>query len=421
MAVIGAGAKGVAIAAKAAALNQHYGSNIEVTLIEKSDVGGNWSGHHGYTDGEQQICTPAERDVGFPYDHSFNEETSAHMQSEYSWMAYSVKKTDAIYSDWINRGSVRPSHREFSNYLKYVAKESGAKIERDCEVTGLSRTKNGKRWEVSVQQSPTSTSKLPTEFDGIVFTGPGPARDTFGGFRDTALFNADSFWSKRNTLRGLMRNRKNPIVIVGGGGAAAAIAAWLVSNGFHDDEIVFLAQQPTFYMRTGGFFENRVFDDEELWDKLGKREKDDFVSRITRSVVWESVADKLAEAKNITLSPGRATSITSHTLHGENYLEVKFNPASGGPPNSIEASIVIDAAGFDTWWFKKFLPSPWATWDDSKLADLAAKMDYNLRLPLRGYGNLHAPTVSQSVGPGFTSLMVLGRMADRILATYVAQ
>jgi len=66
IAVIGAGARGAAIAAKAYCLKQE-GKEIWATVFERSEVGANLSGRHGYTDGIQRLSTPAERDLGFPY------------------------------------------------------------------------------------------------------------------------------------------------------------------------------------------------------------------------------------------------------------------------------------------------------------------------------------------------------------------
>ena len=55
---------------------------------------------------------------------------------------------------------------------------------------------------------------------------------------------------------------------------------------------------------------------------------------------------------------------------------------------------------------------------DGARAALVAGMGYDLSLPVAGLSGLHAPLLSGNVGPGFTSLMVLGAMADRILKPY---
>ncbi|MEJ8630188.1 hypothetical protein P0F65_10725 [Sphingomonas sp. I4] len=65
LAVIGAGPKAAALAAKAYCLQQQ-GIPVAVTVFERNEIGANWTGDFGYTDGIQRLCTPAERDLGFP-------------------------------------------------------------------------------------------------------------------------------------------------------------------------------------------------------------------------------------------------------------------------------------------------------------------------------------------------------------------
>jgi mycobactin lysine-N-oxygenase len=51
LAVVGAGPKGIAIAAKARALAAAGLSAPRVVLVDKGPVAGNWSGRQGYTSG----------------------------------------------------------------------------------------------------------------------------------------------------------------------------------------------------------------------------------------------------------------------------------------------------------------------------------------------------------------------------------
>ncbi len=51
LAVVGAGPKGIAIAAKARALAAAGLSAPRVVLLERSGVAGNWTGQQGYTSG----------------------------------------------------------------------------------------------------------------------------------------------------------------------------------------------------------------------------------------------------------------------------------------------------------------------------------------------------------------------------------
>lgn len=66
LAVVGAGPKGIATAAKARALSAVGLDSPRVVLIDRSAVAGNWSGRQGYTSGLLPLGTPPEKDVGFP-------------------------------------------------------------------------------------------------------------------------------------------------------------------------------------------------------------------------------------------------------------------------------------------------------------------------------------------------------------------
>jgi len=96
IAVVGGGPKAAAICAKVNCLRR-AGVRIEVFVFEKSQWGAAWSGVHGYTDGRQRLCTPAERDVGFPYQAGLlTAEQTADLHARYSWAAYLVSKADGL-------------------------------------------------------------------------------------------------------------------------------------------------------------------------------------------------------------------------------------------------------------------------------------------------------------------------------------
>ena len=82
LAVIGAGPKGIAIAAKARGLAAAGLDAPEVVLVDPGTVAGNWSGRQGYTSGLLPLGTPPEKDVGFPYAESW---ARAHQRSPRRW------------------------------------------------------------------------------------------------------------------------------------------------------------------------------------------------------------------------------------------------------------------------------------------------------------------------------------------------
>jgi hypothetical protein len=87
LAVIGAGPKGIAIAAKARALTAAGLPAPRVVLIEPGPVAGNWTGHQGYTSGLLPLGTPPEKDVGYPYADSWGPRSAAvtAAMADYSW------------------------------------------------------------------------------------------------------------------------------------------------------------------------------------------------------------------------------------------------------------------------------------------------------------------------------------------------
>ena len=64
LAVLGAGPKALAIAAKAKVLRDLGLGSLDVVLIEQRAVAADWRGTDGWTDGEPHLGTPPEKDIG---------------------------------------------------------------------------------------------------------------------------------------------------------------------------------------------------------------------------------------------------------------------------------------------------------------------------------------------------------------------
>jgi mycobactin lysine-N-oxygenase len=67
VAVVGAGPKGIALAAKARALADAGFEAPRVVLLDRHGIAESWSGRRGYTNGLLPLGTPPEKDIGFPY------------------------------------------------------------------------------------------------------------------------------------------------------------------------------------------------------------------------------------------------------------------------------------------------------------------------------------------------------------------
>src|SRR5258708_18409787 len=147
LAVVGAGPKGIAIAAKARALTAAGLAAPKVVLVDRAEIAGNWSGRQGYTSGRLPLGTPPEKDVGFPYADSWGTSSAAvtAAMAEYSWQRHLIGH--GAYADWVDRGRVRPTHRQWASYLREVAERADLQVVSG-EVVGLEAL--GEQWRVAL-------------------------------------------------------------------------------------------------------------------------------------------------------------------------------------------------------------------------------------------------------------------------------
>lgn len=421
IAVIGGGAKAVALAARASVLRELGHSNIEVTIYEEKQIGAHWSGTNGYTDGEQRLCTSPLRDLGFPYSSMDGDAVDIALRQKFSWQSYLQTSSRQAYSRWVDGGGLPPKHSEFAKYLQWAGAQSKAKVEH-ATVKKLRTV--GDKWQILSRPSKRERvrSVWSTEFDGVVATGTGPARMLKPNEQGPRIFNGVDFWQRRGQLKKLCPkpDPDHPIVIVGAGGTAAAILAWLTRNGYRDHNIYMIADQAALFTRGDSFFENRLFSEDEAWQELSVQSRVDFVSRLNRGVVWGTVMSEVSTATKLVIINGRAAG-PRKAKPKEKWVTVDVTKGNG-QPFEAQASVLIDASGFRNWWFLDLIEAlPVKQRSDREfLKELEAEMEQGLyfrdskwKLP-----RLHAPMVSSAVGPGLVSLMSLGAMAERILRTY---
>ena len=131
VAIIGAGAKAVAVAAKAAVLRDMGVDVPDVVAVERTGVAANWRAGGGWTDGRQRLGTSPEKDVGFPYRSTLvpgrNTEVDERMM-RFSWQSYLVASDQFV--GWVDRGRPAPTHDTWARYLRWVADEVGLKVVR---------------------------------------------------------------------------------------------------------------------------------------------------------------------------------------------------------------------------------------------------------------------------------------------------
>lgn len=423
LAIIGGGAKAVAIAARAKVLSDlRIGNPVSITIFEKDEIGAHWKGDYGYTDGEQRLCTPIERDLGFPY-QTLPPSIGERMHEQFSWPTFLIEKArnsdgEESFSRWVDQGRKPPSHFEFHQYLQWAAKKSKSKV-INREVTRL--FPDGGKWKIFSKDCKSGRVRAHSQtFDGVVVTGPGPAKVVKRIGSGDRIFDGRNFWTSRPRVLNILANLNeyDQIVIIGAGGTAAAIVAWLIRHGQSNRQIFIVAEQPAFFTRGDSVFENRLFNDELSWSALSRTAKNDFVNRLSRGVVWETVMSQVSLANNVNFIYGRARFAKS--VPGGYELQVK---TGSGDLVSVDASLVFDAAGFDAWWWTDLIDDDYFrdTDRDSIRQDLSAMVDDQLSFtsPMWPWPKLHAPMVATAIGPGYASLLTLGKVGERVLSAHL--
>jgi mycobactin lysine-N-oxygenase len=428
IAIVGGGAKAAALAARASVLRDLGHADIRITVFEREKIGAHWTGENGYTDGVQALCTPVERDLGFPYKSFRGPAVDQSIYSEYSWGRFNLERAGGnrnAFKNWVDRGRMPPAHREYARYLDWAIQKSSAKVVRQ-EVLRLDLAP-GRKWYVTSAETPRSRPKTyPQMFDGVVVTGPGPARRVdmvdIPPHLASRVFDGQSFWSNLNKVKEILRHEKEPeIVVIGGGGTGAAILAWLTKNGYSDVATKLIANKATLFSRGDSVFENNLFGDDEKWGALSPKNREDFFERLNRGVVWNAVMEDLKNATNLELIDGRAREITAVSKRRRiSELTVRVQAWNPALDFSARASLVVDASGFDRWWF---LPLIEHIPDVAKLSSnqrekLESKIQPDLTLRWR-LPPLHAPNLAAARGPGYGNLMALGAMSDSILKFYI--
>lgn len=422
IAVIGGGPKAAALAAKAAAIRAATFADITVTIFERDAIGAHWTGRSGYTDGIQDLCTAASRDVAFPDNSVYGPLANAKM-AQFSWAAFLRNRTtQRSYHQWIDAGARPEAHALFAEYLYWVIADAEAyAVKGDVHylevVTGM--------WKVHYRADDGDLRVHGQLFDGVVVTGPGEPSDRIVATGDPTLalpthrmFNGKDFWQRLDEISERIKDLKDnpvedPIVVVGAGGTGAAIMAWLVKHGARDLPLQLVTDLAAIYTRVDSVFENRLFSDETLWPLLPAAKQDEFFDRTNRGVVWNKVNAVLETAKNLSYAYGRAREKKITAADGFHLI------VDGATQQyTIVPAIFIDATGFNRWWFLDLLildrPADPAVWEENIGFHLQLTDDTWVGMP-----PLHAPMCSKKQGPGFGSLMVLGAMSDRILSMHV--
>ncbi len=405
LAVVGAGPKGIAIAAKARALAAAGLPAPRVVLVDRGEVAGNWSGRQGYTNGLLPLGTPPEKDVGYPYAASWGDASAdvVAAMAEYSWQRHLIRH--GVYSDWVDRGRMRPTHRQWCAYLREVADAAEAEIVSGV-VTGL-EVADGDRWEVTLEAGDAIAA------DGVVITGAGPAITVPGQPRDHArVLDGRTYWLAAHELQ---RERALNVCVVGSGETAASVVIDLVKRFHKHSAIDVLTTRGVLYSRGESYDENRFYSDPGDWPRLAEAHRREFLDRTDRGVFSLQAEATLNRARGFRALAGRAVAVEAREQ------DVIVTIGYGEERERVAYDAVVVAIGFDGRWFEALLGDTASGRYREALGGGELERHIGLDLSVADLAPLHLPVMAGlAQGPGFPNLSCLGLLSDRVLRRYVA-
>jgi mycobactin lysine-N-oxygenase len=404
LAIIGAGAKAVAVAAKAAVLRDMGVEVPDVIAVERAGVAANWSAGGGWTDGRQRLGTSPEKDIGFPYRSTLvpgrNTEVDERML-RFSWQSYLIA-TDQFVG-WIDRGRAAPTHDTWAQYLRWVGDVVGLKVVRG-EVVQISV--DGSRWVLHTRDAGLSA-------DTVMITGPGqPEQSMLSG--DPRVLSIAQFWQRAAQHERIVAEN---VAVIGGGETAAS----MLNELFHHrvSAITAISPQATLFTRGEGFFENSLFSDPTGWRSLTLAERRDCIARTDRGVFSARVQESLLADERIKHLRGRVARVAD----GDNRIWITLRTDNCGEQHETlhRFDLVVDGSGADPLWFLPLLRP-----DARSLLELGVngaltgeRLEESVGHDLAVMGvipKLVLPNLSGvNEGPGFPNLSCLGLLSDRIL------
>jgi mycobactin lysine-N-oxygenase len=406
LAVVGAGPKGIAIAAKARALAAAGLPAPRVVLVDRGEVAGNWTGRQGYTSGVLPLGTPPEKDVGYPYLASWGDASAdvVAAMAGYGWQRHLIRH--GVYGDWVDRGRMRPTHRQWSMYLREVAEAAEAEIVPGV-VAGL-EVGGGDRWQLTLEAGEAVAA------DGVVITGAGPAITVPGQPRDhPRVLDGRTYWL---AARQLNHERAQSVCVVGNGETAASVVIDLVKRCHKRSTIDVLTARGVLYSRGESYDENRFYSDPGEWPRLAEAHRREFLERTDRGVFSLQAEAALNHARGLRTLAGRAAEIEAREH------DVIVTIAYGDERERVAYDAVVVAIGFDGRWFEALLGDDAGARYRDALGGGELEHVIDVDLSVRGLAPpLHLPVMAGlAQGPGFPNLSCLGLLSDRIVRRYLA-
>lgn len=458
LAIVGAGPKAIALAAKAIVLKKLGFHVPNIVIVEMEGIGANWSGKSGYTDGSSQLRRFVERDIGFPYKSliwgdEHDHEVNVQMQA-YSWHRFLVSKKnyydwnyDWNYYDWIDRGRPLPDHNLFATYLTWTFEQVMKEVKEDArlngavtvllgEVTRVVANEQKQEWTIhyTAKGSNPSTASPETTFtaDGLVITGPGtPDQLSNGLTNEDGYFDAVSFWSHWPQLKYNIESGQS-FGVIGSGDAAAAIVVALLEHLHNDVFIHIVTPNGTVYSRGENYWENRYYSNPTViageWLHLSAKHRNEFIKRTDRSVFSQQAQQYLNTAQRVFLIPGRARAIERNGPDNEPNRLAVWTKYGRKRKQKHVFDYVVQSVSLNSLSFLSLLDK-----DDQdrlpserrsgKISTKSLENSISPDLSVIDFTpKLHLPMLAgPAQGPGFPTLSCLGLLSDRILGSYTSK
>ncbi len=415
--VVGAGAKGTAIAMKAHVLNSLGLGPIAVTIVEATGPAGAWMDGNGVTSSREVLAISPSKDVGFPYQSrgAFGEAGAAvdREAMSFSWQRHLIER--GRYAQWVDAGSPPVQRRVYGAYLAWVLSRAveGVGFVRG-RVARVSLAERGERWLVDV-----AGASGPCQYRCAAFalTGPGVHRSLPHDF-DAAprLLDCDS---GRIEIARAPVEQSSDIAIVGGGESALSCMEFV--RALRPDARLTIYTPDLPMSRVESFLENRAFSnpDAVAWTSLSVGARRDFIARGDRGVFGPERVAAFAYDERCHFAAGRVVHVARE--RGGPGVRVDYAATSGVVGNRHD--YVINCTGFDLLEQLRVLLASDAraaverragqVWDRPPDRELAIGRFLELEGMLP---RLHLPGLaSLSQGPGFANLGSLGLLADRVL------
>lgn len=468
--IVGAGPKGLALAAKHHAISRHCQLDNDYLVLERNGVGAHWTGDHGYTDGLQTLVSPPEQDLGYPYksyrDLINGDKIDAEMQ-KLSWESFLVatRRRD----DWIVKHRNRPTHKELVEYLQWA----GAQISLSHTIGEVDKIDlESDEWLVSWGNENRTACGL------VITSHGGPKRVGGKGYENPRISDGRDFWQKLENFEDIQAG--DYIGVVGAGETAGTIALAILDiiernadrmiKGFVKPEIMLVCKQPGYFLRSDVSKDLRYFSDPIEWQELIVAQRLGIIKRADRGVVSSHVKMRLEHSDLVSYHVGKLEWEPGYTVPTEGgfLTQITYGLESESTESVPQPlNFLVSALGFDDMWFlklfthrarvklishvldsedritsdslQKSLSKEGKTIEDLEnpevLADnlneplvsswLQKKFEFSIAYDLSVDGfkpKIHLPRLAGLMqGPGFPNLNCLGLLSDRIWCAYEPQ